>query len=226
MKQTQTLRTRLLPKATSRVGSRDWMVSSLVCGKFRHARLDHDHRRVKQKKQGLMIYDQFMIGHKPVKMSGVKEAVKELRKIDPELRKQFNKDAKAVVRPVINAAKSNYPAQFLSGMSRPWAQNGAVKFPYVQTKARAGVKLKVDTRGKAVSVISVLQNNPAAAIIDMAGKKGGGSPRGEVFIKNLTNKFGNASRIMWPSFERHQTEVTYEMVKLINEVMKRVDKEI
>ena len=45
-----------------------------------------------------------MIGHKPVKMSGVKEAVKELRKIDPELRKQFNKDAKAVVRPVINAA--------------------------------------------------------------------------------------------------------------------------
>ena len=173
-----------------------------------------------------MIYDQFMIGHKPVKMSGVKEAVKELRKIDPELRKQFNKDAKAVVRPVIDAAKSNYPAQFLSGMSRPWTQNGAVKFPYVQTKARAGVKLKVDTRGKAVSVISVLQNNPAAAIIDMAGKKGGGSPRGEVFIKNLTNKFGTASRIMWPSFESHQTEVTYEMIQLINEVMKRVDKEI
>jgi hypothetical protein len=66
-----------------------------------------------------MIYDQFMIGHKPVKMSGVKEAVKELRKIDPELRKQFNKDAKAVVRPVIDAAKSNYPSEFLSGMSRP-----------------------------------------------------------------------------------------------------------
>jgi hypothetical protein len=129
-----------------------------------------------------------MIGYKSVEMSGVKSAIKELRKIDPELRKQFNKDAKAVVRPVIDAAKGNYPSEFLSGMSRPWTQNGVARFPYVQTKAKSGVKLKVDTRGKAVSIISILQNNPAAAIVDMAGKKGGGSPRGEVFIANLTEE--------------------------------------
>jgi hypothetical protein len=49
---------------------------------------------------------------------------------------------------------------------------------------------------------------------------------GEVFIANLTAKFGNASRVMWPSFERHETEVTFAMVQLINEVMERVDKEI
>ena len=175
-----------------------------------------------------MLYDRSMIGYKPVKMSGVKDAVKELRKIDPELRKQFNKDAKDVVRPVVDAAKSNYPAEFLSGMSRPWTQNGVAKFPYVQSKAKSGVKLKVDTRGKAVSIISIRQMNPAAVIVDMAGKKGGGSPRGEVFIKNLSapGKFGNASRVMWPSFQRHETEVTFAMVQLINEVMKRVDKEI
>jgi hypothetical protein len=226
MKQTQTLRTRLLPKATSRISSRDWMVSSMVRGELRHARPDHDHSCVKQKIKGLMLYDRSMIGHKPVKMSGVKEAVKELRKIDPELRKQFNKDAKAVVRPVVDAAKGDYPSEFLSGMLRPWTQNGVAKFPYVQTKAKSGVKLKVDTRGKAVSIISILQNNPAAAIVDMAGKKGGGSPRGEVFIANLTKKFGNASRIMWPSFESHETAVSYEMTQLIGEVMKRVSKEI
>jgi mRNA-degrading endonuclease RelE of RelBE toxin-antitoxin system len=51
-----------------------------------------------------------MIGYKSVEVSGVKSAIKELRKIDPELRKQFNKDAKEVVRPVIEAAKANYPA--------------------------------------------------------------------------------------------------------------------
>ena len=226
MKQTQTLRTRLLPKATSRISSRDWMVSSMVRGELRYARPHHDHSCVKQKIKGVMLYDRSMIGYKPVKMSGVKDAVKELRKIDPELRKQFNKDAKAVVRPVVDAAKSNYPSEFLSGMSRPWTQNGVAKFPYIQSKAKSGVRLKVDTRGKAVSIISIRQMNPAASIIDMAGKKGGGSPRGEVFIANLTAKFGNASRVMWPSFERHETEVTFAMVQLINEVMERVDKEI
>jgi hypothetical protein len=57
-----------------------------------------------------MTYDRYMIGYKSVEVSGVKSAIKELRKIDPELRKQFNKDAKEVVRPVIEAAKANYPA--------------------------------------------------------------------------------------------------------------------
>ena len=173
-----------------------------------------------------MTYDRYMIGYKSVEVSGVKSAIKELRKIDPELRKQFNKDAKEVVRPVIEAAKRNYPATLLSGMSRAWTQGGKPKFPYSQSKAKSGVRLKVDTRGKAVSIINVAQNNPAAAIIDMAGKKGGDSRRGEVFIANLTEKAGRPSRVMWPAFESNETQVQFAMVQLINSVMERVDKEI
>ena len=173
-----------------------------------------------------MTYDRYMIGYKSVEVSGVKSAIKELRKIDPELRKQFNKDAKEVVRPVIEAAKSDYPATFLSGMSRAWTQNGKPKFPYSQSKAKSGVRLKVDTRGKAVSIINVAQNNPAAVIVDMAGKKGGGSRRGEVFIANLTEKARRPSRVMWPAFESNETQVQFAMVQLIDSVMERVDKEI
>jgi hypothetical protein len=173
-----------------------------------------------------MTYDRYMIGYKSVEVSGVKSAIKELRKIDPELRKQFNKDAKEVVRPVIEAAKANYPATFLSGMSRAWTQGGKPKFPYSQSKAKSGVRLKVDTRGKAVSIINVVQNNPAAVIVDMAGKKGGDSRRGEVFIANLTEKAGRPSRVMWPAFESNETQVQFAMVQLINSVMERVDKEI
>ena len=167
-----------------------------------------------------------MIGYKSVEISGVKNAIKELRKIDPELRKQFNKDAKEVVRPVVEEAKSAYPDVVLTGMLRTWTQNGIQKFPYSSRKARSGVKLKVDTRGKAVSIINVAQNNPAAVIVDMAGKKGGGSRRGEVFIANLTEKAGRPSRVMWPAFESNETQVQFAMVQLINSVMERVDKEI
>jgi hypothetical protein len=52
-----------------------------------------------------MTYDRYMIGYKSVEVSGVKSAIKELRKIDPELRKQFNKDAKEVVRPSLKPPK-------------------------------------------------------------------------------------------------------------------------
>ena len=173
-----------------------------------------------------MTYDRYMIGYKSVEVSGVKSAIKELRKIDPELRKQFNKDAKEVVRPVIEAAKANYPAKFLSGMSRAWTQNGVQKFPYSARKARSGVKLKVDTRGKAVSIINVQQNNPAGEIIDMAGRGSTNSRRGQIFVQNLNNKVGRPSRFMWPSYEKHETEVTAAMVNLIDEVMTRVAKAI
>ena len=173
-----------------------------------------------------MTYDRYMIGYKSVEMSGVKSAIKELRKIDPELRKQFNKDAKEVVRPVIEAAKRNYPAKFLSGMSRTWTEGARPLFPYSQSKAKSGVRLKVDTRGKAVSIIAVSQNNPAAVIIDMAGKQGGRSRRGEVFIENLTEKAGKSSRVMWPAFEDNETQVQIAMVNLINFVMIKVSEKI
>ena len=167
-----------------------------------------------------------MIGYKSVEVSGVKSAIKELRKIDPELRKQFNKDAKEVVRPVVEEAKSAYPDVVLTGMSRTWTQNGIQKFPYSGRKARSGVKLKVDTRGKAVSIINVQQNNPAAEIVDMAGRGSTKSRRGQIFVENLNNKIGRPSRFMWPSFEKHETEVTAAMVNLIDEVMNRVEKAI
>jgi len=47
---------------------------------------------------------------------GIKDAIKELKKIDPELRKQINKDAKDIAQPIISAAKSNYPVGYLSDM--------------------------------------------------------------------------------------------------------------
>jgi hypothetical protein len=156
-----------------------------------------------------MTYDRYMIGYKSVEVSGVKSAIKELRKIDPELRKQFNKDAKAVVKPVVDEAKGSYPDVVLSGMSRAWTQNGVQKFPYSARKARSGVKLKVDTRGKAVSIINVATEQPGRrAIIDMAGKRGGtDSRRGrECLVQNLTEKAGRPSRVMWPVIMRaHET---------------------
>ena len=158
-----------------------------------------------------------------VEVIGVKEVIKELRQIDPELRKQFNRDARKVAEPIINEAKGNYPAKYLSGMARLWSQRGRQLFPYNQRDAQRGVVFKIDTGRRATSVLTVIQKNPAAAIIDMAGKGGGSNEQGARFIRQLS---GSPSRVMWPAAESKQDEVTNAMMELVKEAAQTVENRI
>ena len=78
-----------------------------------------------------------MIGYRKVEVVGLKDALKDLRKIDPDLRKEFNANVKAITAPVTDAAKANYLPVLLSGMARPWSQNGIKKFPYTAAGKKA-----------------------------------------------------------------------------------------
>lgn len=154
---------------------------------------------------------------------GVKETIKELRQLDPELRKEFNRNAKNVAKPVIDRAKSSYPAQYLSGMARMWSQRNRQLFPYSQRDAQKGVVFKINTGKRATAVLTIIQKNPAAAIIDMAGKRGGSSPQGQRFISAL---FGSPSRVMWPAYESSETEVERAMMELVEDAAKTVENRI
>jgi hypothetical protein len=158
-----------------------------------------------------------------VEVFGVKEAIKELRNVDPLYRKQLNKDAKEVAAPAVDDAKGRYPMQFLSGMKYQWAPKGKVKFPYDQSKAQRGVKVKVDTSKKNQGTIVITQTDPAAAIIDMAGKAGGKGNRGSNFVAQMT-RFGPPSRIMWPAYVAHSGDIEKNMVALIETVMEQVNR--
>jgi hypothetical protein len=120
-----------------------------------------------------------------VQVFGIKEALKELSALDPNLRKQINRDAKTIAKPATDGIKNAYPNKYLSGMSKPWVQRSRQLFPYDAALARKGVQLKIATGKKNVSVIGIEQKDPAAAIIDMAGKKGGTSTQGARFIASL-----------------------------------------
>lgn len=153
-----------------------------------------------------------------VEIVGVKEALKELRRIDPELRKQFNRDAKQIVAPIVTTAKNKYPAELLSGMSRNWTQRGNKKFPYNAAAARRGITVKVDTRRKGGAAIAVIQKDPAASIADIAGRR-----HANRLATNLEGKgFGNASRFMWPAAEKNLSQVSREMEAAVRAVMNRI----
>ena len=154
---------------------------------------------------------------------GAKEAIKALRKIDPELRKQFTRDAKAITAPVIDAAKKAYPSveQVPSGLKRNWAQRGNAKFPYSPQAAARGLKFKVDTSKKSASVIKIQQVNPAAIIIEVSGKKNA-NPLGAALDRTI----GQPSRILWPAVEAQLPQVTDEMEKAVLDAVARVNKEL
>jgi hypothetical protein len=105
-----------------------------------------------------------------VSVVGVKETINALKKIDPQLQKDFRAQATAIAQPAINAAKDVYTQVPLSGMAYKWNSRGRQLFPFSVAKAKSGVKLRIDTRRNAVGVILIEQKDPATAIFETAGR--------------------------------------------------------
>jgi len=139
--------------------------------------------------------------------------------MDPEIRKQFNKDAKVILRPVIDDAKSRYPASYLSGMGRSW-DSGRI-FPYVQSRARAGVKVSVKQERNG-TLLKITQANAAAAVIEFARN----DPSGGTFSRNLTAASSSPSRVMWPAFDKHADQVADGVQELCDGVATRLTAEL
>ena len=105
-----------------------------------------------------------------VSVVGVKETINALKKIDPQLQKDFRAQATSIAQPAINAAKEVYTQVPLSGMQYKWNSRGRQLFPFSVAKAKSGVKLRIDTRRNAVGVILIEQKDPATAIFETAGR--------------------------------------------------------
>ena len=105
-----------------------------------------------------------------ISVVGVKETINALKKIDPQLQKDFRAQANEIAQPAINAAKDVYTQVPLSGMQYKWNSRGRQLFPFSVAKAKSGVRLRIDTRRNAVGVILIEQKDPATAIFETAGR--------------------------------------------------------
>lgn len=151
-----------------------------------------------------------------IEVVGVKDTIKALRQIDPELRKEFNRSIRGVVAPMIGAAKSSYPFMPLSGMSRSWTQGASQKFPYNLAKVRSGVKVKTSTRRDTNSVVYITQGNVAGAIFEVAGT-------GNRFGSNLRARH---SRVLWPTFDRYAPQILAGVDGIVRDAEKTVLKRV
>jgi hypothetical protein len=153
-----------------------------------------------------------------IEIVGAKEAIKALSKIDKDLRKQFNADAKQIAQPLVSLAASRYPDTPLSGMNRNWTQNGKKLFPYTKAKAVKGLKVKFSTRRNDSNVIYVTQSDPGAVVLETAGRG-----KNTLLSENLRAK---TNRILWPSAEQALPSIQAELRALVLRVIARVNQEI
>jgi hypothetical protein len=157
-----------------------------------------------------------------VRVEGVKETIRALGRLDPELRKAFNKDARAIVQPILSDAKAGYNRLPLSGWSRVWApREGKPITPTSAARMRSGVSFSVNTGNKKRSVFKVVQRNRMAAIMERAGKETPGNP----LDRSLRNAgWGAPMRIMWPAADKNGEEVRDQLLALVEEVGKTLTK--
>jgi hypothetical protein len=153
-----------------------------------------------------------------VEVVGAKEAIKALGKIDKDLRKQFNADAKQIAQPLVTLAGSRYPDTPLSGMNRNWQQGNKKIFPYTKAKAVKGLKVKFSTRRNDANVIYVTQSDPGAVVLEVAGR---GS--NSLLSENLRAR---QSRVLWPAAEQSLPSIQAELKALVLRVIATVNKEI
>jgi hypothetical protein len=157
---------------------------------------------------------------------GIKEALRDINKVSPTLRRQITKDYKEIVAPVIQDARERNPQDPpLSGFVRKWTtKSGLEMFPWDAKKSDRGIA--AGTSGKKPKLYNGMTQNLAAFFIRWKGPQ---STLFEMATKgnlggNLDAKFGFPGRVIWKSWDAHQDEVMRKMEELVDGIMKAADK--
>ena len=159
-----------------------------------------------------------------IEVVGVKQTINSLRKIDPQLQKDFKADATAIAQPAINAGKKVYQTVPISNFANDWTQkkDGRRIKGFSLDKARAGVKMRFDTRRNAVGVILIEQKDQAAAIFEQAGRKNpGGRLDNSLRIAGFPVSAGR-TRLIGPAVYKARRGIEAEMTKMIAKTMRVV----
>lgn len=159
-----------------------------------------------------------------LEIQGLESTLKALQKIQPEVKKQFFKDAKKILRVAVDEAKSLYPTEdatknnggLPSGLSRTWKPGGRPLFPYSQEKAVAGVKVETSLSKKKDAVLTIVNKDGAASVIDYAGLNSNNA------LGRALNGLATRPRIMWRAYENNQGRIEAELQLSVDQVMKRI----
>ena len=157
---------------------------------------------------------------------GIKEALKELNRINPQFRRQITKDFKQIADPVVKQAQASDIGNLaLSGFSRNWTTRSGYKmFPLDGKKmsrfivAGTSGKKPKEFRGNMQNATAffVRWKSPQATLLEM-------SARGELGAA-MVAKSGPPGRVLWRAWEAKEKEVMGNVEKLVKGIMAEANK--
>ena len=183
-----------------------------------------------------------------VEVVGLKENLRLLQRINPALSKQIRKDFRALAKPAVDEIerqkpnKAELPRGFQHGGRTGANTVRKVKINFNTRKAR-NRNLAQGAQYETLGTIRIQSADAATAIADMAGKVGNvqysgrsraypGRPQGHELAGQgakmiaALNKFGSASRFMWPGATRGLNDTEKEFVALARIVENEINKEL
>lgn len=143
---------------------------------------------------------------------GVKLALRELRQIDPTLRKQLQAEMRQAAAPMKASLTAGIPkAAPLSGLGRWWGNPHRYS---VRTGGRA-------RRGGSIPLLRVQVRSRGVSLADMAAT--GRSSQGAALVANLG---GGPSRYVWPAAERALPRVNSQARQVADKIMRSVNRRL
>ncbi len=161
-----------------------------------------------------------------IQVVGVKDTINALRKIDPQLQKDFKEQAKQIAAPAIRAGAQAYTKTPISNFAKSWQdkKRGRTIAGFDLSKAKSGVKMRFDTRRNAVGVILIEQKDQAAAIFEVAGRANSNRLDTSLRIAGYPVSAGR-TRLIGPAVYRARRGIEQEMKTMILDTIRTVQKD-
>ena len=110
--------------------------------------------------------------------------------------------------------------------------NAILPWDAKRKQVKAGVSGKRPRRHKTAGYMTNLATfyirweGPGARLFDISGRGSFGQGSGRGMINALNSRFGKASRIMWPAYEKKAATVEDAIRAIVNDLMERVNRDV
>ena len=153
-----------------------------------------------------------------VEITGLKQALSELSKLDKSARFKAAAKIKASSPAMLEEGRKQFPADIgisvIHGMAP--SKKGKGRLAYDKTKVDKGVQIMVGGRARSgyTPLVTLVQKDAASAMFSQAGTKNSSQ-----FANLLASTFGKPQRGLWRSRKFVQEQGTADIMKAIDEVI-------
>ena len=154
-----------------------------------------------------------------VEITGLKQALSELSKLDKSARFKAAAKIKASSPAMLEEGRKQFPAEIGISMIHGWGRGKKGKkgrLAYDKTAVDKGVQIQVGGRARngITPLVTLVQNDAAGALFSQAGTKNTSQ-----FANLLTNTFGKPQRGLWRSRAFIAEQGTADITRAIDEVI-------